>query len=195
MDSGSLHLTTARLELRPFADTDAAELLRLFQDPGVRRYLLDDLVVAQDWVGEEIQSSKARFGGGTLGLWAVRATDGSEIIGFVGFRPFFDPPELQLLYGLLPDRWGQGLATECAGAACDCAFDVLGFEAVRAATDLPNTASVAVLHRLGMSLDRATDEGEAGTGFFSIDRVTWLSSDEERLPQLRSSTALYRRLR
>ena len=182
MDSGSLQVTTARLELRPFAEPDAAELLRLFQNPAVRRYLLDDLIVTREWVGEEIQSSQARFAGGTLGLWAVRASDGSEIIGFVGFRPFFDPPELQLIYGLLPDLWGQGLATESAEAACDCAFNVLGFEAVRAASDLPNTASAAVLRRLGMSQVRTTDEGEAGTSFFSIDRVTWLSSDEEGLP-------------
>ncbi len=180
MDRGWIHLTTERLELRPFVEADAAELLRLFQKPTVRRYLLDDLIVTQDWVDEEIQSSKERFEGGTLGLWAVRASGGSEIIGFVGFRPFFDPPELQLLYGLLPDRCGQGLATECARAACDYAFNVLGFEAVRAATDLPNTASVAVLHRLDMTLDRTTDEGEAGTSFFSIDRVAWLSPDTAR---------------
>ena len=151
----------------------------------MRRYLLDDVIVTQDWVVEEIQSSKARFGGGTLGLWAVRTSDGSEIIGFVGFRPFFDPPELQLLYGLFPDCWGQGLATECAGAACDCAFNVLGFEAVRAATDLPNTASLAVLRRLGMSLDRTTDEGDAGTAFYSIDRATWLSLEtREETPSM-----------
>ena len=180
MDRGWIHLTTERLELRPFADADAAELLCLFQKPTVRRYLLDDLIVTQDWVDEEIQSSEERFEGGTLGLWAVRASGEPEIIGFVGFRPFFDPPELQLLYGLRPDRRGQGSATECARAACDYAFNVLGFEAVRAATDLPNTASVAVLHRLGMSLDRTTDEGEAGTNFFSIDRVTWLSLDTAR---------------
>ena len=105
MDRGWLHLTTARLELRPFADADAAELLRLFQNPAVRRYLLDDLIIAENWVDEEIQSSEARFEAGSLGLWAVRASDGPEIIGFVGFRPFFDPPELQLLYGLLPDHW------------------------------------------------------------------------------------------
>ena len=181
-------VTTARLELRPFADADAAELLHVFQNPAVRRYLLDDLIVTQDWVGEEIRSSKARFEGGTLGLWAVRASDGSEIIGFAGFRPFFDPPELQLIYGLLPDLWGQGLATECAGAACDYAFNVMGFEAVRAATDLPNTASVAVLHRLGMSLDRTTDEGEAGTGFYSLDQVTWLSSHRARARRSGSSS-------
>ena len=70
------------------------------------------------------------------------------------------------------------MATECARAACDCAFNVAGFEVVRAAMDLPNTASAVVLERLGMSLDRTTDEGEAGTGFFSIDRATWLSTAE-----------------
>ncbi len=182
MDSGSLHLTTARLDLRPFADADADELLLLFQTPEVRRYLLDDLIVTPNWVAEETQSSWARFEGGTLGLWAVRLPDRPEIIGFVGFRPFFDPPELQLLYGLLPDRWGQGFATECAEAACDCAFNVLGFQTVSAATDLPNTGSAAVLRRLGMSLDRTSVEGEGGTGFFSIDRVTWLASREERMP-------------
>ncbi len=174
--STSESLYTPRVELRPFAHADAAELLRLFQNPAVRRYLLDDQIVTENWVDEEIRSSEARFGGDSLGLWAVRPSDGSEIIGFVGFRPFFDPPELQLLYGLLPDHWGRGLATECARAACDCAFNVSGFETVSAATDLPNTASAAVLHRLGMTLDRTTDEGEAGTGFFSIDRATWLST-------------------
>ena len=33
MDQGWLRLTTPRLELRPFADADASELLRLFQNP------------------------------------------------------------------------------------------------------------------------------------------------------------------
>ena len=50
MDSGWHHIVTARLELRPFADADAAELMRVFQDPAVRRYLLDDLIVTPEWV-------------------------------------------------------------------------------------------------------------------------------------------------
>jgi RimJ/RimL family protein N-acetyltransferase len=95
-----------------------------------------------------------------------RATDdrharAAEIVGFVGFRPFFDPPELQLLHGLLPSHWGRGLAAEAVRTAMRCAFDRLGFEEVRAATDVPNGASVRV---------RRPDDGEHGTVFFRLGR-------------------------
>ena len=84
---------------------------------------------------------------------------------------FFDPPELQLLYGLLPAVWGRGLATEAAAAACEFAFDRLGWPAIRAATDTPNIASRAVLGRLGFSLDRTTDDGAHGTSFYVLRRT------------------------
>jgi RimJ/RimL family protein N-acetyltransferase len=43
------------------------------------------------------------------------------------------------------------------------AFDRLGFEEVRAATDVPNGASVRVLERLGFAEWRRPDDGEHGT--------------------------------
>ena len=88
--------------------------------------------------------------------------------GFVGYRPFFEPPELQLLYGLLPSYWGQGLATEAATAALAFAVQELGVKEVRAAVDVPNGPSIAVLERLGMQEWRRTDEGIAGTVFYRI---------------------------
>jgi ribosomal-protein-alanine N-acetyltransferase len=162
-------LRTERLELRPFAEEDATSLHSLFTATDVRRYLLDGLIVPRDWVEEEVGASAARFRNGGAGLWALRALDSPDvIIGFVGFRPFFDPPELQLLYGLDPMHWGQGLATEAARAAIDFALGDLGLSEVRAATDAPNDRSIAVLRRLGMSEWKRTDDGEHGTIFFRI---------------------------
>jgi RimJ/RimL family protein N-acetyltransferase len=166
-------ITTERLTLRPFAPDDLVELHELLTDADVRRHLLDDTVVSREWVEEEIVSSQARFVESGCGLWTLgdRARDG--IIGFVGFRPFFDPPELQLLYGLHPSHWGRGFATEAAGAALDYAFGVLGLEEVRAATDVPNTASVAVLERLGMTERSRTADGPSGTRFFRLLASEW----------------------
>jgi RimJ/RimL family protein N-acetyltransferase len=171
-------ITTERLTLSPFAPEDVDELHELFTDADVRRHLLDDAVVSREWVEEEILGSQARFLESGCGLWTLsdRAHDG--IVGFAGFRPFFDPPELQLLYGLLPSQWGRGLATEAAAAAIDYAFGVLGLEEVRAATDVPNTASIAVLERLGMRERRRTADGARGTVFFHLLAREWL----ERLP-------------
>ncbi|MBM4183333.1 MAG: GNAT family N-acetyltransferase [Gemmatimonadetes bacterium] len=175
-------LTTERLVLRPFASGVVAELHALFTDAHVRRWLLDDDVVSRAWVEGEIADSEARFSQVGCGLWSVSERSGTPIIGFVGYRPFFDPPELQLLYGLLPAFCGRGFATEAATTAVDYAFDVLHFDEVRAATDTPNQASVAVLERLGMSERRRTAEGGHGTVFFSVTAAEWQERRSRPLP-------------
>lgn len=172
MRGGSL-LETPRLALVPFAPADRAALHRVFTDAHVRRYLLDDALVGLDWVDDEIAASAGRFAEGGAGLWSVRERGAAEIIGFTGFRPFFDPPELQLLYALLPEHWGRGLATEAARAAVAHAFGVLDFSRVVAAADRPNEPSIRVVKRLGMRLERETDDGQWGTVFYAIYREDW----------------------
>ena len=176
-------LTTARLSLAAFSADDTSELLDLFRDRSVRRYLLDDMEVDSDWVRSEIEASSHRFRHSGAGLWTLRKINESRIIGFAGFREFFDPPELQLLYGLLPTAWGQGLATEAAHAVVAFGFERLGMRTIRAATDLPNGASIRVLRRLGMKRVEETRDGWAGTVFFELSRSTWLA-------QVRGSTKL-----
>ena len=165
-----------RLTIKPVAPADASGLRALFHDPAVRRYLLDDVLVSAEWVRQEIATSEARFASGSAGLWTIRIADRTPIVGFVGFREFFDPPQLQLLYGLLPQFWKQGFATEAAVYACDYAFRHLGFAEVSAATDVPNQASVNVLTRIGMRQIRTTADGPAGTAFFSVTREEWFKA-------------------
>jgi RimJ/RimL family protein N-acetyltransferase len=100
----------------------------------------------------------------------VRLRGDERLIGFSGYRSFFDPPELQLLYGLDPRSWGQGIATEAARAVLRHGIDCLGLEEVRAATDRPNHASIAVLARLGMRLEREAVEDGRDTLFYVFDR-------------------------
>ena len=128
-------------------------------------------MVPSDWVKAEIAASRARFERDGTGLWALRLTGQPPIIGFAGFREFFEPPQLQLLYALLPQYWGRGLATEAAAAVCDHAFSTLGFERVEAATDTENQASARVLLRLGMRPVRTTPEGTGGTTFYVMERA------------------------
>jgi len=166
-------LTTERIELRPFAREDGEALHALFTDAEVRRWLLDGDVVPRAWVDDEIASSEARFARGWCGLWTIREPPSEAVVGFVGFRPFFNPPEQQLLYGLLPSHWGRGFATEAARAAVAHAFETLGFAEVRAATDVPNAASMEVLLRLGFEEWKRTEEGPAGTAFFRLAAARW----------------------
>ncbi len=179
--TGDRELRTLRLRLSPFHVDDAEELLVLFKNEQVRHYLLDGRVVNESWVDREIEESVARFRSGSAGLWTIRVEGAGTLVGFAGFRPFFDPPELQLLYGIHPDHWGRGLATEAARAVTRFAFETCGFSVVRAATDTPNRASARVMERLGMTFVRTTDEGAwGGTLHYHLTKRTWKQSGSLR---------------
>lgn len=164
---------SAHLTMLPFSSEDADSLLSVFRNPSVRRYLLDDTLVSFEWVNNEIASSNLRFAGGSAGLWAIRLRGIAAIIGFVGFREFFDPPRLQLLYGLVPEHWGKGLASEAAKRMCAHAFFELGFPRIEAAMDSPNARSIAVAVRLGMHRMVAPAGQDDSTVFYEIDRDAW----------------------
>jgi RimJ/RimL family protein N-acetyltransferase len=132
-------------------------------------------------VRDEIVASDARFAHSGAGLWSIRLAGDPGIIGFVGFREFFD--QLQLLYGLLPGYWGRGLATEAAAHICHHAFRELGFLEISAATDIPNQASANVLRRLGMREVRTSDDGPGGTAFFVLTREDWFAARGRRREQ------------
>jgi ribosomal-protein-alanine N-acetyltransferase len=165
-------IETERLRLVPFAAVDTDALHAVFVDADVRRFLLDDQIVPREWVEAEIAESDVRFAASGAGLWSIREPGTPVIVGFTGFRPFFDPPELQLLYGLRPTHWGHGFATEAARAALARGFE-LGMDPIVAAADRPNVASIRVMERLGMRRDRTTDDGRDGTVFYVARRSEW----------------------
>lgn len=142
-------LASARLDLIPCDVVDTDALWRLWIDPDVRRYLWDDQVItiarARAIVAESVAS--ARTSG--IGLWTLRRRGTGDLVGFCGLRPTEDS-EVELIYGLTPACWGQGLATEAARAVLHHALVELGLGRVVAATDPPNTASIRVLGRLRM---------------------------------------------
>ncbi|MEM8931115.1 MAG: GNAT family N-acetyltransferase [Acidobacteriota bacterium] len=163
-------LASARLRLRPVVDGDIDDLHRLFDDPGVRRYLFDDARVSREQTTEMVAISRRQFASRGHGLWVVEREGYGRLVGFGGFWFFFEPPQLQLLYGLHPDVWGQGLATELAGRLLDHGFDTLGFDAIVGATDPPNIASIRVMEKLGMERWREEETDGKPTVYLRAQR-------------------------
>jgi len=92
-------------------------------------------------------------------------------VGFTAYRFFRSPPELELLFGIASDFWGQGFATEAAHSVIRYGFEVLGFEAISATTDAPNLASLRVLDKLGMRRRAVVDEPD--TCFLCLTNKDW----------------------
>lgn len=144
-----MRLETERLTLKPMSPEDCRALHALWTDPRVRRYLWDDIVIGEEVVTEVIDGSVELFRTHRFGFWTLRPRSHPKIVGFAGLRRFGDDGEIELLYGLHPDSWGQGLATEAARRVLDYAFGELRLEAIHAGADPPNVASLRVMDRLG----------------------------------------------
>ncbi len=170
-------IETARLRLRPYTGDDLDALHRLFTDPGVRRYLLDDEVVGRDFVEHEIKETRALFEKQGFGQFAIRFKDEDDVIGFCGYRFFHDPPERHLLYGLAPAYWGRGIAAEAARAMIRFGFEACGFDEVIAAADPPNTASFRVMQKAGMTFQKRVDVDGLDTIYYTISREDFLADD------------------
>lgn len=136
-----------RLSYTRLAEANLAQFHALCLDPHVRRFLLDGDEVDEGWVRGALGASEALFASQQVGLWLLGC--GPTVVGFAGFFVFESlGPEPQLLYALTQAHSGMGYATE-AGQACVALAERLGWTAIHAAVDEPNTASVRVLRKLG----------------------------------------------
>jgi [ribosomal protein S5]-alanine N-acetyltransferase len=141
-------LHTSRLALRAWALDDIDELHALWTRPDVRRYLWDDETVSRERAEATVREFIAQEAEGTGG-WMIVERETGALAGFAALVRR-EPGDPELLYGLAPDWWGRGLATEAARAVLAYAFGVLECARVIAATDAPNAASARVMERLGM---------------------------------------------
>jgi RimJ/RimL family protein N-acetyltransferase len=143
-------LTTGRLVLRPVTARDHAALLAHWRTPDVRRFLFDGATLSAAEITTAIKDSARDFAAAGYGLWLIQQKDRTELVGTAGLRPLEDLG-LEIFYSLAPGSWGKGYATEAAGAVVEHALGRLGLPEVLAEVDEGNTASVAVLERLGMT--------------------------------------------
>lgn len=101
---------------------------------------------------------------------AIGLRETGELVGLVGLVPSYGPfdqipglgaatrpsrfrPEMGLYWALAPAHRGNGYATEAARALIDHAFAVLNLARIVATTERSNTASQAVMRRLGMRVE------------------------------------------
>jgi len=101
-----------------------------------------------------------------IGFWGIEKKGSPGLTGFCGFRFLKDSTNIELLYGLQPELWGLGLATEACAAALEYFWNATGFKRVYAETDAPNHKSIEVMRRLGMCFHSA----ESGRVLYVLER-------------------------
>jgi RimJ/RimL family protein N-acetyltransferase len=113
-------LTTERLELRAFRESDFDLLVDLDGDPEVMRYLTGGTGTSPDIIRAKVLPRFMAYDSEqpAFGYWAAILSETREFIGWFAFHPREDRPEdeIEIGYRLRRSMWGRGLATEGAQA-------------------------------------------------------------------------------
>lgn len=145
--------STPNWVLRPVADEDTDQLYALMCIPEVYRYLADGVVppraVLEDWIA----CSHTDFAAHHIGLWVLEDNH-AVLAGCVRLESQAGLRSAELTYVLHPQFWGSGLATRMSWMVMQHALQSGCFDQIVAGADQPNTASIAVMCRLGMTFLR-----------------------------------------
>lgn len=149
MNTMKLEIETERLRLTPCRLEDLNEIHALWTNDKVKYFLFDNRTISLEESRSFVEASLDNFAKHGYGIWLVYERDNENSIGFAGLLKS-DAEMPRLLYGLHPDYWKRGYATEAAQAVVDYAFNTLGFLSVVSDVDEPNADSVRILEKLGM---------------------------------------------
>jgi RimJ/RimL family protein N-acetyltransferase len=145
-------LETARLRLRHFKDTDLPLFMDYRNDPIVARFQSWESISeleAYTFIQEQKQIQPGVPGHGFQIAIELRAT--GELIGDCYFQiNELDSRQAEIGFTLSRGYQGQGYATEAVSCLLNYAFLTFNLHRIIAITDCENTASVALLERLGL---------------------------------------------
>jgi RimJ/RimL family protein N-acetyltransferase len=152
-DHDFTEIVSARVALRRFTLVDVGPFVAYRSVPQVARY--------QGWeapyprqAGEQMIAELLRLDPDTPGQWfqfAMTLRTTGELIGdLASCTDADDERQAKIGFTLAPEFTGRGYATEGAALMLDYLFGARGKHRVRAECDPRNSASAAVLERIGM---------------------------------------------
>jgi ribosomal-protein-alanine N-acetyltransferase len=150
-------IETARMVLERLRASHHDELSVLLLDPRVARTLWPGEGPASEAQLLHILGDKLehwdRHG---FGLWLLRDRASGAVVGRGGLQHtnVGGNAEIEAGWAIVPERWGEGLATELAQACTAVAFEQLELEQIVAFTLPTNVASRRVMEKSGFAYER-----------------------------------------
>jgi ribosomal-protein-alanine N-acetyltransferase len=173
-------LETARLLIRPFVMEDLPNVHRLLDielhDAALHADKMGSMAERAAWLQWSVLNyvQLAKLYQPPYGDRAAVLKSSGQLVGICGFVPCLAPfellpgfspgdssgrsgrysPEIGLFYAISPSQRRQGYASEAAQALVDYAFEHLHIKRVVATTDHDNVASLGVMRKLGMRIEK-----------------------------------------
>ncbi len=145
---------TPRLIVRHLRADDLDDLYSICSDEELMRFVGDGKPLSIERVQLWIEKSQDNYRNLGFGCFAVIEKVSGELAGYCGLVRGPEGDEIEIIYALKKEYWGNGLATEVARATMEYGLDELGLKQIVATIDPENTSSIRIVEKLGMTFQQ-----------------------------------------
>ena len=174
-------IRTSRLILRKLRREDAADFFQFAGSDAVTEYMLWKPHQDEQESLASIEKTLRRYEAGKCYRWGIALNETDTLIGIIDLLSIDEDRNTCTFAYMLSDvHWGKGYGTEALTAILDFAFCEMGVDSVEADHFAENTASGAVMRKVGMTYLRTQPQKYEKNGLlydaprYRIDRQTWL---------------------
>jgi RimJ/RimL family protein N-acetyltransferase len=163
-------METERLVLRRYTKSDKDNLINLFTDAAVMKYVGDGVLTktqAEAWWQKLFEKLYSQG----FNIWAVFTKEDSRYVGHAGiYSRQTKKEDWEFVYFLNRNSWGKGYATEIARRIIKYGFEELNLPEVFATVDDGHSASIRVLEKAGMKFERYEFDDDGRFSVYSIKK-------------------------
>jgi RimJ/RimL family protein N-acetyltransferase len=173
---------TARLLASRITPAHFEDVCLLHRDPVVMKTLSADGLPLPDGVTREgLDQAAEHWERRGFGLWVFHEQRSGRFVGRGGLKVYRveDRDVIGLAYAVVSPLFGQGFATEMAGASLRVGFDRLGFDEVDSWTLPINRASQRVMEKLGFRYERDFTFAGLPHRFYRLPAAAWRATNRE----------------
>ena len=167
-------ICTKRLFMRKPSIEYVDQFYNILKEETVGKWLAKSRGMSKEEANDYIRNLILHWEQYNFGVWLLFNSETGKLLGHCGLRKVDETDEIEIMYLLDPDYWGNGYASEAAGASIQYAKETMGVKRVIARVKIANDNSKNLLRKLGFTYTHNVDYSGRTLSYFEFN----IASDE-----------------
>lgn len=159
---------TKRLFMRKPLIEDVDQFYSILKEEAVGKWLAKSRGMSKEEVNDYIGQLISHWEQYDFGVWLLVNRNTGKLLGHCGLRKVNETGEIEIMYLLAPEYWGNGYASEAVEASIQYAIETMNVKRIIARVKVANENSKKLLRKLGFTYTHDVDYSGRLLSYFEL---------------------------
>lgn len=159
---------TKRLFMRKPLIEDVEQFYSILKEEAIGKWLAKSSGMSKEEAKDYVIQLISHWEQYDFGVWLLVNRNTGELLGHCGLRKIDETGEIEIMYLLDPEYWGNGYASEAAKASIQYAKEMMNVKRIIARVKVANENSKKLLRNLGFTYTHDVDHSGRLLSYFEL---------------------------